>query len=183
MQVRSRRRVPPLRSLVRSAVCPLLLLIRTTADCVCQLAVCTAWLVVSTARALLALALEAVRVAGWLAYYAVHTPLSAVVQCVAAIFWLVRLAVCVVRLSFTYVILFLVTGGRYIGVFLMTNVMRLCRALLALRSAWSAVVHYEGRWLGNKRFTGLVMDYLRAKCSQHVPPAVCELVDDKMKDL
>ena len=80
-------------SLVRSAVCPLLWLIRTTAECVCQLAVCTAWLVVSTARALLALALEAVRVAGWLAYYAVHTPLSAVVQCTAAIFWLVRLAV------------------------------------------------------------------------------------------
>ncbi|KAF0302729.1 hypothetical protein FJT64_025202 [Amphibalanus amphitrite] len=80
-------------SLVRSVVCPLLWLAGATLDFLYQLAVCSVWLVVSAARALLALTLEAARVTGWLAYYAVRTPLSAVVQCAAALLWLVRLVV------------------------------------------------------------------------------------------
>ncbi|KAF0302728.1 ADP-ribosylation factor-like protein 13B [Amphibalanus amphitrite] len=78
----------PVLILVRSVVCPLLWLAGATLDFLYQLAVCSVWLVVSAARALLALTLEAARVTGWLAYYAVRTPLSAIVLCAAALLWL-----------------------------------------------------------------------------------------------
>ena len=130
MQVRSRRCLPFLRSLVRSVVCPLLWLAEATLDCLYQLVVCTVWLVVSAARALLALALEAVRVAGWLAYYAVRTPLSAVLQCATALFWLSRLVMDAICCSLFSVVLIALTASRYVGVCLVRNVLRLCRALL-----------------------------------------------------